>query len=96
MEDEDNPFLGPKMTVKDLKIEGDEFDKALLSGNYDILTSVVWEFDGEVRFAVTGTEAPQFDLSNTRIQDLTDLKTPAKHMYVSVFPENGKTYCIIS
>lgn len=96
MEDEDNPFLGPQMAVKDLKIEGEEFNNALLSGNYDILTSIVWEFAGEVKFAATGTEAPQFDLSNNKIQDLTDLKTPAKHMYVSVFPENGKTYCIIS
>ena len=96
MRDEDNPFLGTQMAVKDLKIEGEEFNKALLSGNYDILTSIVWEFDGEVKFAATGTESPQFDLANVKIQDLTDLNTPAKHMYFSVFPEKGKTYCIIS
>lgn len=96
MREEENPFLGTKMAVKDLQIEGEEFDNALLTGNYDILTSVVWEFDKEVKFAATGTEAPQFDLSNVRIQNMTDLKTPAKHIYVSVFPENGKTYCIIA
>lgn len=94
--DSENPFLGTRLAWKDLEIEKKEFDNALLSNDYDILSSVVWEFAGESKFAATGMEAIQYDIYNNKIQDLFDLNTPARHIFISVFPCNNKTYSIIS
>lgn len=91
-----NLFRGSIAAIDDLKYVKDEFDKALLNESYDILTSIVWEFNQPVNFAGTGFEAITNDLKGNRIQDLTDFEIPAKHIFVMIFPENEKTYCIIS
>jgi hypothetical protein len=93
---EDNPFGGMQLAVNDLDPVKQQFDKALLDKNYDILTSLVWEFNQKVNFAGTGFEAMTRDLMGNKIQDLLNLDVLAKHIFVMVFPEEDKTYCIIS
>ena len=92
MPDEDNPYRGMHMAIDDLENVKKIFDTALLTGNYDVLSSVVWEFDHSVKFAGTGFEAMTHDLEGNNIQDFVS----AKHIFVMVFPEGEKTYCIIS
>ena len=72
------------------------FRSALLEQKYDILSSIIWEFPGAVNFAGSGFEAPMFDLKGNYIQDLLDDKMLAKHLFIIVFPEEEKTYFIIS
>ena len=96
MPKEDNPFGGMQMAINDFGPVKEKFDKALLDGNYDILTSVVWEFNQSVNFAGTGFEAMSRDLKGNKIQDLSKQQILAKHIFVMVFPETEKTYCIIS
>lgn len=92
----DNPFGGMQMAINDLDPVKQQFDRALLHGNYDILTSIVWEFDQKGNFAGTGFEAMSRDLKGNKIQDLLDIDLLAKHVFVMVFSEEDKTYCIIS
>lgn len=61
-----------------------------------VLSSVVWEFNQDVKFACTGFEALHYDLENNKIQKLLDFSKPAQHIFVFVFPEKEKTYCLIS
>lgn len=90
-------LTGFGMAVNDFADEKKLFDKALLSKDYhDVLTSFVWEFDGFSNFAATGGEAPSLDFENNRIQDLLNPDIPVRHIYITVFPENEKTFCIIS
>ena len=96
MPDEDNPYRGMHMAIDDLQHVKRIFDTALLTGNYDVLSSVVWEFDQSVKFAGTGFEAMTHDLEGNKIQDLLNPNVSAKHIFVMVFPEGEKTYCIIS
>ena len=96
MPDEDNPYRGMHMAIDDLENVKKIFDTALLTGNYDVLSSVVWEFDQSVKFAGTGFEAMTNDLEGNKIQDLLNPNVSAKHIFVMVFPEGEKTYCIIS
>lgn len=96
MPDSDNPFIGNRMAVEDFAEDKLIFDKAILEKNYSVLTSIIWEFDKAVKFACTGFEALQYDLKNKKIQDLMDFSKPAQHIYVCIFPEKEKTYCIIS
>ena len=93
---EDNPFCGFHMAIDDFQDVKKIFDTALLTGNYDVLSSVVWEFDQPVKFAGTGFEAMTHDLEGNKIQDLFNPNVSAKHIFVMLFPEGEKTYCIIS
>ena len=87
---------GFDMAVADYEEEKKIFDRALIDKDYNVLTSVVWEFDGFSNFAATGAEAPIFDFLGNQIQDLLNLSISVRHIYTCVFPENGKTYAIIA
>lgn len=89
-------FKGFKAAVNDFARDKGIFDRALLTENYDVLSSIIWEFNNEVKFAASGFEAPAIDLIGNDIQDLLNFTIPAKHVYLSIFPENGKTFCIIA
>lgn len=93
---DENPYGGFNMALKDFEPVKKCFDNALLNKNYDILTSIVWEFDKEIKFAGTGFEAPTQDLNGNTLQDLDDTDKLVKHIFITVFPENSKSYCIIS
>jgi len=96
MSKEDNVFGGMHMAVNDFESVKEQFNNALLNENYDILSGVIWEFDQSVNFAGTGFEAMERDLEGNKIQDILNPNIPAKHVFVMVFPEENKTYCIIS
>lgn len=87
---------GFQMAINDFEEEKIVFDTALLTHRYDVLTSIIWEFDGFSNFAVTAGEAPMSDFSGKKIQDLLNPHIPARHIYLCVFPENDKTYTIIA
>jgi Predicted metal-binding protein related to the C-terminal domain of SecA len=88
--------ITPSLSVKDLLEEKAVFDKALLSKQYDVLTSIVWTFDGFSNFAATGGETPVFDFDGKKIQDLSNPNIPVRNIYYSVFPENNKTFAIVA
>ncbi|MBQ2864276.1 MAG: SEC-C domain-containing protein [Clostridia bacterium] len=87
---------GFDMAISDFEEEKVLFDKALLEKRYDALTSIIWEFDGFSNFAATGGEAPMYDFSGKKLQDLLNPNIPVRHIYICVFPENNKTYVIIA
>lgn len=84
------------MAVNDYLEEKKLFDDALIKKEYNVLTSFVWSFDGFSNFAAVGGEAPSLDFQGKQIQDLTNPKVPARHIFITVFPEGEKTYAIIS
>ncbi|OUS76589.1 hypothetical protein B1748_10845 [Paenibacillus sp. MY03] len=92
----DNPFGGMEMAIDDFQPVKQAFDNVLLTGEYGVLSSVIWEFPSTINFAATGFEAPSTDLRGKKIQNLLDKTTPVKHIFISVFSEEDKTYCIIS
>ena len=87
---------GFEMSVSDFEEEKQVFDKAILSGDYDVLTSIIWTFDGFSNYAATGAEAPEIDFMGKRIQDLRNPSIHAHHIYYCVFPWSKKTYAIIA
>jgi len=91
-----NNFSGFQLAKNDLEVCKIEFDKALVNEKYDILTSLVWEFDKPIKFAASGFTALSEDLEGNKIQDLMDINAIMKHIFVTVFPDGEKSYCIIS
>ena len=71
-------------------------ERKRMEKRYDVLTSIVWEFNGFSNFAATAGETPMYDFDGKQIQDLLNPSVPARHVYTCVFPENGKTYVIIA
>ena len=96
MSEEENPYRGINMAVDDFHRVKEIFDGALQTENYNVLSSMVWEFNQTVKFAGTGFEAMTHDLEGNMIQDLMNPNINAKHIFVMVFPEEDKTYCIIA
>lgn len=94
--EQDDPFIGMQMAVNDFQPVKEQFDQALINQKYDILNSIVWAFPYPINFAATGFEAPTIDLQGNKIQNLLDIKVPAKHIFMNIFPEENKTFCIIS
>lgn len=84
------------MAVNDYLEEKQFFDNALIKKEYNVLTSFVWSFNGFSNFAAVGGEAPSLDFQGKQIQDLSNPNVPARHIYITVFPEGEKTYAIIS
>lgn len=85
-----------EMSVSDFEEEKKLFDAAIINKDYGVLTSIVWEFDQFANFAASGAEAPSMDFDSRVIQDLRNTSNPVRHIYMSVFPENNKTYAIIA
>lgn len=89
-------FSGFELAINDLESCKKEFDNALINEEYDILSSLVWEFEQPIKFAASGFTVLDKDLKGNRLQDLSDLTKEMKHVFVSIFPEGEKTYCIIA
>ncbi|MCM3342517.1 SEC-C metal-binding domain-containing protein [Paenibacillus sp. MER TA 81-3] len=93
---DEDPFGGMLMSIDDFQPVKSLFDKSLLTAQYNILSSVVWEMPFPINFAASGFEAPTTDLQGNKLQNLLDVRTLAKHTFVIVFSEENKTYCIFS
>lgn len=89
-------FSGFELAKNDLDECKVEFDKALLNSKYDILSSIVWEFNKPIKFAASGFQVPERDLKGNKIQDLRNINELMKHIFITIFPEGEKSYCIIS
>lgn len=92
----ESPFKGMHLAINDLEAVKNKFDSALINKQYDILTSIVWKFDGFSKFAASGFEAPIADLRGTSLQNLLDFNSPVCHIFYSVFPQGESTYVIIA
>lgn len=70
--------------------------KAIINCEYDVLSSIIWEFDYPIKFAASGHTALCNDLRGEVIQNILDLDEIMKHIFFTIFPEGEKSNCIIS
>ena len=61
-----------------------------------MITSRVWEFENEIKFAGSCFYSPEKDFAGKRIQNIENVNVPLSHVFLTVFPQEGKTYAIIS
>ena len=88
-------LTGLKLGVADNKREKQMLDNALLSGNYDIINSWIWELPYEVSIAVSMMTELEHDICGNQINDLgKDIET--RKLYLNIFPMDGKSFCIWS
>lgn len=87
---------GLELSEKDLLYDKKKFDKALLKEKYNLFNYIVWEFKESAKFAASGFFSLVKDLNGNRMQNLNNEKHIIKHIFITIFPEESKTYVIFS
>lgn len=87
---------GLELAVEDLNEEKKEFDRALITKEYNTFNYIVWEFDGYSNFACSGFFVLKKDLLGNDIQNISDTTKRMSHIFVTIFPQIDKTYAIFS
>lgn len=87
---------GLEKSVEENEEIRNSFNTALKYGKYDEIKSIVFTLDYEVNFATAYMSPLSFDLEGNLISDVWSLDGRIINIYVSIFPENGKSYILIS
>ncbi|KAF1681263.1 hypothetical protein [Bacillus sp. SKDU12] len=72
------------------------FNNWLDNSEFENIISEVIELDTEHHLAVTSTILVERDLVGNQINNLDDWTIPLAPLFLTVFPQNGKTYIILS
>lgn len=87
---------GFELALKDFLLDKELFDNSIRNKEYNTLTNRVWEFEGEVKFSGSCYYSPEKDFKGIRIQNLENTIPPIRHIFLTVFPQNNKSYAILS
>ena len=85
-----------KKRMVDLNRCKEQFDRALLQGDYSIINTHVVEFPYEIKFANYACIAFEYDLEGRRIKNLDRKADVQKRAFVTTFPEREKSYFLFS
>lgn len=73
------------------------FDSNLLNQKYNIFCSLIWELDYEIGFSATFMSALEYDLEGKLINDvMSTSEERLKNIFFNIFPDNKKSYILIS
>lgn len=87
--------IGLELGLHDNEVKKEEFDRALLSENYESVHFRIWEIPYEVNIAVSMQYEPSFDVNGNKIGDYESPEC-LRSIFLNIFPEDGKSYCIWS
>lgn len=87
-----------KLAIQDSERDKQLFDNAIRTGQLDIFHSLVFELDYEVEVVVSSVLEPERDLIGNKINDIysDNPKDVLAKLFLNVFPEEGKSYIILS
>lgn len=92
-------FIGTPLGVSDNEKLKEKFDTAILNKDYNIINYYVWEIPFKVEFSCCSMVQLYNDLLGNKInnyKDIDDINKPLKNLFINIFPENKKSYCIFS
>ena len=74
------------------------FNDTLIKSKFNVIQTSVIVADGELPVAVSGSFNMELDIEGNLINDVSNaaLSTKMKPCFMTVFPQNGKTYCLVS
>lgn len=82
--------------TRDLNIERAIFNANLVRENYWKVKTVTLEIEGEYPVVAASTFKLEKGLKGELINDIPNLRARAKPLYFTLFPQNAKTYCLLS
>ncbi len=85
-----------EVSLKDLDYEKSVLDKCLENSNFENIETKVIIWDKEYMFAISSIFDLILDLKNNQVNNLSDLSKHPKPIFLTIFPQMGKTYVLIS
>ncbi|SDJ53004.1 hypothetical protein [Paenibacillus naphthalenovorans] len=79
-----------------LEIARSRMNGFLDTGNFEEVITEVIEFPEEYHIATSATVIIEKDLEGATVNDLSDFETALAPLFVTVFPQNNKTYVLLS
>lgn len=92
-------FVGTQLGIKDNEKLKEKFDNAILNKDYSLINYYVWEIPFKVEFSCCSMVQLFYDLLGKKInnyEDIDNINKPLKNIFINIFPENNKSYCIFS
>lgn len=87
---------GLEKSVEENESIKNAFNAALDKGQFDDIVTITITLDYEVSFATAYMSPLSYDLEGNIVSNVWSLSDRVKNIYVSIFPEKGKTYILIS
>ena len=91
-----NRIKGLEKSIEENESIKNSFNVALDQGQFDRIVTITVTLDYEISFATAYMSPLSYDLAGNIVSDVWSLSARMKNIYVSIFPENGKTYILIS
>lgn len=91
-----NHLMGLKATLDRMEIYKGEMNQLLDTADFTNIVTNVIEFHEEYHIAVSAMSFIELDIHNNVINDLTDFSSELAPLFVTVFPQKGKTYVLLS
>lgn len=82
--------------TRDLSIDRHKFNTNMFNKRYWKINTLTIEIKKEYKVVASSTFKLELGLNRKIINDIHNLKVTAKPFYFTVFPQNGKTYCLMS
>ena len=92
----DLSLKGNQIALEQLEREKTYLNNALIGERFDVISTQVLELHGEYHIASSSACVIEYDLLGNQLNDLSDLKRDLKHIFLTVFPQNGKTFILFS
>ncbi|MEG3437525.1 hypothetical protein V0288_10380 [Pannus brasiliensis CCIBt3594] len=87
---------GIKVTIKQLEKDRRFFNQLLLNKKFENIKTRIVIFDNEYHLAVSSCFAPERDLHGKLINEFSHLTVDLNYIYLTIFPQNGKTFVLFS
>lgn len=87
---------GLEVSVLENDVIKKEFNDALNQEDYSVIKTISLDLDYEVGFATSYMSPLSYDLEGNMVSDVNSLEGRVHNIFVNIFPENGKTYILIS
>ena len=85
-----------KFSIKELTKLNYFFHQGLLNKDFGKIQTKLIVLDKEYSIAVSSIFAIEYDFHGNKINDLGDKKQRLKNLFLTIFPQNGKTYILLS
>lgn len=89
-------LFGMNIALQELEQEEAIFKAAIVNSDYNCVETITLTLDYEVKFAVSTFLELNVDLNGARLNDHADEEERIKKLYFNAFPQDEKTYIILS
>lgn len=90
-------LMGTELGLSDIQKHVDMFKEILLEKKFDLLETKYISFNQEYLLAVSSGITSPFDFEGNKLNHLTiNLDIPSKFLFLTIFPEDGKTHVLLS